>query len=73
MVMGGDSCSEGHGFESRYRILDGLFSHIFVVKICNVCLKIPKINVKEARVGPFKKQINHLKSTILKMSHNHNL
>ena len=33
MVMGGDSCSEGHGFESQHRILDGHFSHLFVVKI----------------------------------------
>ena len=31
VVMGGDSCSEGHGFESRPRILDGHFSQIFVV------------------------------------------
>ena len=23
-----------------------IFSHVFVVKICNVCLKIPKINEK---------------------------
>ena len=30
-----------------------IFSHIFVVKICNVCLKRPKINEKEAGVGPF--------------------
>ena len=28
---------------------------IFAVKICNVCLKRPKINEKEAGVGPFKK------------------
>ena len=53
VVMGGDSLSEGHGFESWYHILDGHFSHIFVVKICNVCLKRPKINEKEAGVGPF--------------------
>ena len=33
MVVGRDSRSEGRGFESRYRILDGYFSHIFVVKI----------------------------------------
>ena len=33
MVMGGGSHSEGCGFESRHRILDGHFSHIFVVKI----------------------------------------
>ena len=33
MVMGGDSLSEGRGFEYQHRILDGHFSHIFVVKI----------------------------------------
>ena len=33
VVMGRDSHSKGHGFESRHRILDGHFSHIFVVKI----------------------------------------
>ena len=54
--MGGDSRSEGHGFKSQHRILDGIFSHIFVVTICNVCLKRPKINEKEAGVGPFKKR-----------------
>ena len=32
MVVGGSSCSEGHGFESQHCILDGHFSHIFVVK-----------------------------------------
>ena len=53
MVMGGDSRFEGCGFESQHRILDGQFSQIFVVKICNVCLKRPKINEKEAGVGPF--------------------
>ena len=49
MVMGGDSCSEGCGFESQHRILDGHFSHLFVVKICNVCLKRPKMNEEEAK------------------------
>ena len=53
MVMGRDSRSEGHWLESRHHLLDGNFSHIFVVKICNVCLKRPKINKKEAGVGPF--------------------
>ena len=53
MVMGGDSRSEGQGFESRDRILDG---HFFT-KICNACLKRPKINEKEAGVGSFKKKI----------------
>ena len=32
VVMGGDSCSKGHEFESWHRILDGHFSHLFVVK-----------------------------------------
>ena len=33
VVMGGDSCSKGCGFKSQHRILDGHFSHLFVVKI----------------------------------------
>ena len=32
VVMGRDSHSEGCGFKSRHRILDGHFSHIIVVK-----------------------------------------
>ena len=30
VVMGRDSCSEGRGFESRHRILDGHFFHIYL-------------------------------------------
>ena len=33
VVMGRDSRSKGRGFDSRRRILDGHFSHLFVVKI----------------------------------------
>ena len=35
VVMGGDSCSKGHGFKSWQCILDGnnIFTHIFVVRI----------------------------------------
>ena len=33
LVMGGDSCSEGCGFESRYRILDGHFFTLICYKI----------------------------------------
>ena len=33
VVIGGDSCSEGRGFESQDHLLDGRFSHIFVVNI----------------------------------------
>ena len=32
-VMRGDSCSEGCRFKSQHQILDGHFSHIFVVKM----------------------------------------
>ena len=33
MVMGGDSCFRGRGFESKHHILDGHFSHLFVKKV----------------------------------------
>ena len=33
MVLGRDSHSKGRGFDSRRRILDGHFLHLFVVKI----------------------------------------
>ena len=33
VVMGGDSCSKGCGLESQHCLLDGNFSHLFVVKI----------------------------------------
>ena len=56
MVMGGDSCSKGHQFESRHRILDGhFFTYIFYEKFV-MCVKKTKINEKEAWIGPFVKQ-----------------
>ena len=33
VVLRGDSCSKGRRFESQHRVLDGQFSHLFVVKI----------------------------------------
>ena len=58
MVMGRDSCSKGCWFESRYCILDGHFFTCICFKNCsNVCLKRPKINGKEAGVGPFLKML----------------
>ena len=69
--MGGHSHSKGRGFESRHCILDGHFSHIFVVKICHVYLKRPKINEKEAGVGPFFKKLTLSAFTIT--SHNYQL
>ena len=66
MVMGRNSCSEGHGFKSRHHTLDGHFFTYICCKNCNdVCLKRPKINKTEAGVGPFKK-INILYSLGLK-------
>ena len=52
VVMGGDSCTECRGFESQHLILDGHFSHIFVVKIVMFFEKM-KINEKEAGNGTF--------------------
>ena len=51
--MGRDSHSKGCGFKSRHHILDGHFFTFICCKNCNVCLKRPKINKKEAGVGPF--------------------
>ena len=54
MVMGGDSHSGGLGFESRRRILNGhIIFTLICCKNCIVSLKGPKINEKEAGVGPF--------------------
>ena len=39
MVMGGDSCSEGRGFESQHWILDSHFFTLICCKNGNVCLK----------------------------------
>ena len=51
VVMGRDSDSEGRGFESQCRILDGRVSHVFVAKI--LVLEKTNINEKEAGDGPF--------------------
>ena len=66
VVMGRDSNSKGCGFESRHRLLDGHFFTYFCCKNCNVCLKRPKINEKEAGVGPFKKILLPKTVSILK-------
>ena len=54
VVMGGDSHSEGRGFEYRCHILVG---HYFILVCCKIVLmfvwKGPKINEKENRDGPF--------------------
>ena len=54
VVMGDDSCPRGHGFECRHSILDGLdIFHVYLLLNCIVCLKIPKINEREAGLAHF--------------------
>ena len=55
VVMGGVSHSKGRGFKSQHRILDGHFFTYICCEKFKFCLKRPKINKKEAGVGPFKK------------------
>ena len=52
VVMGGVSFSKGREFESWHRILNGSFSHLFVVKMQCVCERM-KMDEKEAGVSPF--------------------
>ena len=55
VVMGGYSCSEGHGFKSQHRMLDGHFSNWFVDKIVMFVCTADENKQKEAGDGPFKK------------------
>ena len=59
VVMGGYSCSKGQEFESQRHILDGHFSHLFVVRIAMFVWK-DKNKQKRGRRWPIfikKKQI----------------
>ena len=58
--MGDNSYLRGRGFESQRRLLDGHFFTLICCKNCIVCLKRPKINEKEAEVGPFVKKRNNV-------------
>ena len=53
MVMGGDSCFKGRKLESRHCILNGHFSHLFVVKIV-VCV------CERGRAWPFCENNNEI-------------
>ena len=59
VVMGGDSCSKGCGFESRHRIrMDGHFFTYICCKNCNdACLKSLKIKGKSGRGWPIYKKL----------------
>ena len=65
MVMGGDSCSKGRGFESQRHILDGHFFTFICCIDCNVCLK-RRNKQKRGRGWPILKNIlmRHMYSTI---------
>ena len=54
-----DSCSEGCGFESQHRILDGHFSHLFVVKVVMFVCEVEN-KQKVAGDGPFDSLKNKL-------------
>ena len=58
MVMVGDSQSRGSEFESRHCILEGSFITFICCNKFSCRLKKPKINEKEAEVGPLKKIIS---------------
>ena len=44
MVKGGDSCSEGCGFESQHLILD---EHLFSLNCCKNCFFVEKTTDKK--------------------------
>ena len=54
MVIRGDSWSEGHGFKSQPRILDGHF-HIYLLRKLQCLFEKTKINEKEAGDSQFLK------------------
>ena len=56
MVIGGDSCSEGRGFESRHRILETFFTYISCKKCNDVSMKRRKINDRRGWGWPILKK-----------------
>ena len=51
MIIGGESCSKGHEFESRHPILDGFFHNDLLQKLQCV-FERTKINEKKFRIKP---------------------
>ena len=65
MVMVGESCSEGRGFESLWLILDGHLSHRYVVKV--VMFVCRKDDNKQKRLGIahfYEKYVNKQKEVL---------
>ena len=57
MVMGIDSLSEGCGFKSQHHILDGLFPHMYVVKIVKFVRKDENKGKKRTGMAHFFKKM----------------
>ena len=66
VVLGEDSCSKGHELESQHHILDGHFSHLFVVKIVMCVWKDENKLKRRPGLALFKKTGHQL---ILFLSH----
>ena len=58
--MGGDSYIKGCWFKYQQHILDGLFSHLFLVKIVIFVWRGPKINENRPGMARLKKRCNLL-------------
>ena len=69
VVMGGDSYSEGRGFESRHHILDRHFFTFICSKNCNSLFEKTKINKKGPGMAHFfKKQVMVFCQTICSLT-----
>ena len=64
MVMGSNSCLKGCGYKSWRHILDGYFFTLTCCNNCIACLNRPKINEKEAGVGPLRKKLGQFRDRI---------
>ena len=65
MVMGGDSCCKGHGFEFPHCILDGHFFTYICCKNCNICLKRRKYMKRGLGMANLKKIDHTLSGTVV--------
>ena len=70
MVIGDDSCSRGGGFKSQHCILDGhdIIQIDLLIKLYCLFGKRPKINKKEAGVGPFLKKHSEITPTFVRVA-----
>ena len=62
VVMGRDSCSEGCGFKSRHRLLDG---HFFTLICCKKLYSLKRSKINEKRPGMSRSSKNVTTTTML--------